>query len=392
MPDKNAFVKNLGLLETVARAKSAYPKSGGVVNGNVDATGYVSGKGVYEAPGIRVYSSINKPSPEELGAFPTIHDDVVVVDNTKFSDVRKTGIYIVGIYNPNSVADLPTYNGAKIYSYGFLVVFRANAQRIHQTYYSHIGDIATRQTWDGPEQYQPWIIQYSTKNKPSAKDLGTFPGVVSVASIPTRSFIGPFSGERTAGWAKGINIGQSGDVGQIYITPEGELYTYFFNSNGAVEGGIVNTHPVGVPIPWPLPNVPAGYFSCNGQSFNKSIYPKLATAYPSGVLPDLRGEFIRGWDDSRGVDPGRVCGSWQGDAFASHKHGYRDRYYIENVGSLSRVNNKEATPAGYNSNAGSGGTDRDNNTFLYIDSTTAEAGNNETRPRNIAFNYIVRAA
>ncbi|RKS66396.1 hypothetical protein BDD30_0692 [Photorhabdus asymbiotica] len=49
----------------------AYPKSGGIVNGNVDATGYISGKGVYEASGIRVYSSINKPSPGELGAYTT---------------------------------------------------------------------------------------------------------------------------------------------------------------------------------------------------------------------------------------------------------------------------------------------------------------------------------
>ncbi|SCZ65196.1 hypothetical protein SAMN02982990_02376 [Photorhabdus luminescens] len=52
-------------------AKSAYPKSGGVVNGNVDATGYVSGKGVYEVPGIRVYSAVNKPSPGEIGAYTT---------------------------------------------------------------------------------------------------------------------------------------------------------------------------------------------------------------------------------------------------------------------------------------------------------------------------------
>ncbi|NHB93601.1 hypothetical protein C5469_16205 [Photorhabdus cinerea] len=58
-------------METVALAKNAFPKSGGVVNGNVDATGYISGKGVYEAPGVRVYSSINKPSPGELGAYTT---------------------------------------------------------------------------------------------------------------------------------------------------------------------------------------------------------------------------------------------------------------------------------------------------------------------------------
>ncbi|MDB6366766.1 phage tail protein [Photorhabdus bodei] len=150
--------------------------------------------------------------------------------------------------------------------------------------------------------------------------------------------------------------------------------------------------PVGVPLPYPHRYTPAGYLTCNGQTFDKSLYPKLAEAYPDGKVPDLRGEFIRGWDDSRGVDPGRVCGTWQEDAIQGHKHGYRDRYYIENAGSLSGVSHKESSPAGYNSNAGSASTDRDNNTFLYIDSTTERAGGNETRPRNVAFNYIVRAA
>ncbi|WP_387554962.1 tail fiber protein, partial [Photorhabdus sp. RM126S] len=47
IPSKSEFIKNLGLVETVKLAKSAYPKSGGVVNGNVDATGSISGRGVY---------------------------------------------------------------------------------------------------------------------------------------------------------------------------------------------------------------------------------------------------------------------------------------------------------------------------------------------------------
>uniref|UniRef100_UPI0036DE7F9E phage tail protein n=1 Tax=Photorhabdus sp. RM322S TaxID=3342825 RepID=UPI0036DE7F9E len=150
--------------------------------------------------------------------------------------------------------------------------------------------------------------------------------------------------------------------------------------------------PVGSPIPWPQPNPPSGYLACNGQAFNKSTYPQLAVAYPSGRLPDLRGEFIRGWDDGRGVDRGRVILSWQGGALEKHGHGYRDRYYIENMNSLYGANKKETTPAGYNGNVGSAGTDSDNNGFLYIDSTTSPTGGNETRPRNIAFNYIVRAA
>ncbi|MDE9448179.1 tail fiber protein, partial [Xenorhabdus bovienii] len=72
--------------------------------------------------------------------------------------------------------------------------------------------------------------------------------------------------------------------------------------------------PVGVPLPYPHRHTPAGYLSCTGREFDKSLYPRLAEVYPNGRTPDLRGEFIRGWDDSRGIDPGRECGTWQGDA------------------------------------------------------------------------------
>ncbi|EHR7124007.1 TPA: phage tail protein, partial [Escherichia coli] len=60
--------------------------------------------------------------------------------------------------------------------------------------------------------------------------------------------------------------------------------------------------PVGVPVPWPSATPPTGWLKCNGAAFDKVKYPHLATAYPSGKLPDLRGEFIRGWDDGRGID------------------------------------------------------------------------------------------
>ncbi|WP_262977546.1 pyocin knob domain-containing protein [Photorhabdus kayaii] len=65
------IASELGLTDTVNLAKSAYPKSGGVLNGYVDATGSISGRGVYEYPSIRVYSAVNKPSPGELGAYTT---------------------------------------------------------------------------------------------------------------------------------------------------------------------------------------------------------------------------------------------------------------------------------------------------------------------------------
>ncbi|WP_249531619.1 phage tail-collar fiber domain-containing protein, partial [Escherichia coli] len=69
--------------------------------------------------------------------------------------------------------------------------------------------------------------------------------------------------------------------------------------------------PVGVPVPWPSATPPTGWVKCNGAAFSAEEYPELAKAYPTNILPDLRGEFIRGWDDGRGVDSSRTLLSWQ---------------------------------------------------------------------------------
>ncbi|EMX2319438.1 tail fiber protein, partial [Yersinia enterocolitica] len=75
--------------------------------------------------------------------------------------------------------------------------------------------------------------------------------------------------------------------------------------------------PIGIPLPYPLADIPAPaqgivWFKMNGGSFNTTTYPKLAAKYPTGVLPDLRGEFIRGFDDGRGVRADQKLLGWQG--------------------------------------------------------------------------------
>ncbi|EAT8786863.1 tail fiber protein [Salmonella enterica] len=62
-----------------------------------------------------------------------------------------------------------------------------------------------------------------------------------------------------------------------------------------------DSHPVGAPIAWPSDNIPAGYALMQGQSFDKSAYPLLAIAYPSGVIPDMRGWTIKGKPAGRAV-------------------------------------------------------------------------------------------
>lgn len=88
---------------------------------------------------------------------------------------------------------------------------------------------------------------------------------------------------------------------------------------------------VGIPFPYPLAAVPSGCLAFNGQSFNKTTYPILAQKYPSGVLPDLRGEFIRFWDNGRGVDSGRTLLSWQKGSYILQEAGKP----IDNIVSLA---------------------------------------------------------
>ena len=135
---------------------------------------------------------------------------------------------------------------------------------------------------------------------------------------------------------------------------------------------IHNFIPVGVPLPWPKNAPPSGWFECNGSTFDRDKYPALANAYPTGNLPDLRGEFVRGWDHGRGADPGRGILSWQNCEIQRHVHGQNIRVFAEQ---------------GIGNPWGSGG-DRFEHDYWF---NTGEAGGNETRPRNVAFMYIVKA-
>ncbi len=75
------------------------------------------------------------------------------------------------------------------------------------------------------------------------------------------------------------------------------------------------SYPVGAPIPWLSDTVPSGYALMQGQTFDKSAYPKLAAAYPSGVIPDMRGWTIKGKPAS-----GRAVLSQEQDGIKSHTH------------------------------------------------------------------------
>nr|AVR62900.1 Phage Tail Collar Domain protein [Escherichia coli]VUD39782.1 Phage Tail Collar Domain [Escherichia coli] len=119
------------------------------------------------------------------------------------------------------------------------------------------------------------------------------------------------------------------------------------------------SYPVGSPIPWPSATPPQGYLLMNGQSFSCSRYPQLARAYPSCKLPDLRGVFIRGWDNGKGLD------------------GDRNRQLLSYQADQSGVYHER------------GGWLKGHHSGMPY---WAQGSTTEMRPKNIAFNYIVKAS
>ena len=170
----------------------------------------------------------------------------------------------------------------------------------------------------------------------------------------------------------------------------------------------------GIPLPWPVNWVPDGFLAMNGAAFDKRRYPRLAQLYPSGHLPDLRGEFIRGWDANRGVDANRGLLSYQDDA---KKQTYIEFQHMDIQNSNDSVINGEGhqetmqwsdTGAGgsgqkgwftqnvgkFNSYSVQAALGRQNGWYQMNDMLRKFwiGEGTETRPRNVAFQYICYAA
>lgn len=148
--------------------------------------------------------------------------------------------------------------------------------------------------------------------------------------------------------------------------------------------------PIGAIFYVPYSTVDAGYLEANGQAVSRTtysdLYAKIGDTYGEGDgtttfnVPDLRGEFIRGWDNARDVDTGRVLGSFQGDEFKSHTH------------TATSSTNRQGLTTG---SAGSGVDNVSNNNFVVgtisVSTTINSTGSTETRPRNIALMPIIKA-
>lgn len=147
---------------------------------------------------------------------------------------------------------------------------------------------------------------------------------------------------------------------------------------------------IGIPFFWPsatMPNIVMPewadmvFLKFNGATFSGTTYPKLALVIPSLKLVEARGEFLRIWDDGRGVDAGRTLLSAQADQNAAHSHNLLLSAGTAGSGNVVGIDgslNGVYTTAILQPD-GSGLT------------AIATTGGNESRPRNVAFNFLVRA-
>ena len=141
--------------------------------------------------------------------------------------------------------------------------------------------------------------------------------------------------------------------------------------------------PAGLVATFARSTAPTGWMKANGAAVSRTayadLYAAIGTRFGAGDgintfnLPDLRGEFIRGWDDGRGVDSGRALGSAQGQLIESHDHGM-DPFKQVNANILQPV-----TGGAELSSVGVGSAVR-----------TKPTGGNETRPRNVALLYCIK--
>ncbi|HAX3411201.1 TPA: phage tail protein, partial [Escherichia coli] len=235
-----------------------------------------------------MYSSHQKPTPSDIGALPTtggtISGPLSVTDGI-------TGALKGNADTATKLAAAPKINGVK---------FDGSAD-INLTP-ENIGAFARRSTgaYADSDGAVPWNAESGAYNVTRSGDsyilVNFYTGVGSCRTLQMKAHYrngGLFYRSSRDGY--GFESGWA----QLYISahPPAEFY------------------PVGAPIPWPSDTVPSGYALMQGQTFDKSAYPKLAAAYPSGVIPDMRGWTIKGKPAS-----GRAVLSQEQDGIKSHTH------------------------------------------------------------------------
>lgn len=171
---------------------------------------------------------------------------------------------------------------------------------------------------------------------------------------------------------------------------DGALLTADGDGSGLT--GVAST-PAGTLIYFAASTPPTGFLKANGAAVSRTTYADLfaviGTTWGAGDggttfnLPDLRGEFVRAWDDARGIDSGRSFGSAQGSANLAHRHNTT----IDGVASTGRSQQSQTNLTSYHTADGGYESYYARGTSSSVEATgsvSSTSGGTESRPRNIA--------
>ncbi|EGS8566074.1 TPA: prophage tail fiber N-terminal domain-containing protein [Escherichia coli] len=351
---QRAFINGakVAVLAQTARTELYIPD--GFVKQTAAPSGYVEGNVV------RIYDQVNKPTKADLGLSNAMLTGAFglggsgIATTGKMSDVEilkalrdKGGHFWRG--------DKPTGSTATIYSHGSGIFSRCGDTWSAINIDYGTGKVKVYAGNDGGLNNGNFSVNelYGTKNKPTASEIGALPSggtAVSSVNLSSKGRVTALT-DNTQG-ATGLelyevyNNGYPTAYGNIIhlkgmtAVGEGELLIGWSGTSGAHAPAFIRSrrdttdanwspwaqlytsahppaefYPVGAPIPWPSDTVPSGYALMQGQTFDKSAYPKLAAAYPSGVIPDMRGWTIKGKPASD-----RAVLSQEQDGIKSHTH------------------------------------------------------------------------
>ncbi|WP_243078912.1 phage tail protein [Pantoea sp. MQR6] len=353
----------------------------------------------------RIYDESAPPTAKEVGALA-----IMPVITTDLNNIADPGIYPVSGDAPNN-----PYPGA----IGVLTHLNYNASRFVQEFATAQAPAATtNRRWvrygtnSGGVSWTAWT---QTTMRPNEISAGTDLNSLTESGIYYGGgFVnGPPVMVNAWGSVEVIATGTGGAITQaVHAVTANRKFIRSYNAsvNGWSEWAeqartdliASNLVPVGIIMTWPTSTVPDGWIKCNGAAFSATAYPELAKVYTNLKVPDLRGEFIRGFDDGRGVDSGRVIATGQGATSirtaAVDYPGIDTTTEGATVGTpyskADSVSKGQPTDARNPGDGVLGSILSDNS----IQATQFQSGIPggavwiTMRPRNVAFNFIVRAA
>jgi len=241
----------------------------------------------------------------------------------------------------------------------------------------------------------------------SSVSIGTATGGVNIPGVLTYEDVTNVDSVGVVTARAGIKIGPSAGVAATIfadgsINTSGIITATTFHGSGANLTGVVSI-PTGMIAPFAMSSPPTGWLECNGATISRSTYATLfaaiGTTYGAGdgsstfVLPDLRATFIRGFDNSRGIDTGRTFGSFQDQGIPAMKgdiadaHG-QSRTQTNAVSGFTNVFEGIGTSSWRTSIESSSGQYAE----VRFDSTriVPDAPHGGVRPRNLALMYMIK--